>query len=278
MKCEQCLSVIDEYVEAELDEQISREVLGHLTSCRSCATECKRLEREQEIYALYLKEIEASPALWLNLKSDMIKDRAPGVLMYLKRWVAVQFGSPNPGLALALALMIVVIAITLVVKRLNPSLETARSGEAESAALTSDQTTGAGVTSGEGTKVETSVADDKTSQKKSAVRLATRSHTRRYEPERMTARDHIRTPEEIVESAERKYLTAVMTLSRDLKLRSKASPEIQGRFKEILASIDRTILQTRQVVRKQRNDPVAVQYLLAAYAKKLDVLKEMANS
>jgi hypothetical protein len=48
-------------------------------------------------------------------------------------------------------------------------------------------------------------------------------------------------------------------------------------LEEALSSIDRTIVATKRAVRKSPDDPVAVQFMLAAYAKKVDVLREMVN-
>jgi hypothetical protein len=52
---------------------------------------------------------------------------------------------------------------------------------------------------------------------------------------------------------------------------------VLARFDASLAEIDRTIKETRQVVRQNPEDPIALQYLLAAYSKKVDVLREMTN-
>jgi hypothetical protein len=46
-------------------------------------------------------------------------------------------------------------------------------------------------------------------------------------------------------------------------------------LEEALSSIDRTIAATKRAVRRSPEDPIAVQYMLAAYAKKVDVLREM---
>jgi hypothetical protein len=48
-----------------------------------------------------------------------------------------------------------------------------------------------------------------------------------------------------------------------------------ARFDAALGDIDRTIKDTRRVVNENPGDPIALQYLLAAYSKKVDVLREM---
>jgi len=44
-----------------------------------------------------------------------------------------------------------------------------------------------------------------------------------------------------------------------------------------LAAIDRTIADTREAVGQRPTDPEAVRYMLTAYAKKVEVLQEMAS-
>jgi hypothetical protein len=87
-----------------------------------------------------------------------------------------------------------------------------------------------------------------------------------------------KTPEQLVREAERKYLAAIGILSRDVKqLNTEIDEPTRMKFEQALASIDRTIDATRKAVREHPSDPVAVQYMLAAYARKVDVLREMAG-
>ena len=78
--------------------------------------------------------------------------------------------------------------------------------------------------------------------------------------------------------AEQKYLAAIAILSRDLKIRgSQLDPRLRAQFEGALVAIDRTIAETRQAVRQRPSDPQVVQYMLTAYAKKVEVLQEMAS-
>jgi hypothetical protein len=87
-----------------------------------------------------------------------------------------------------------------------------------------------------------------------------------------------RTTAELVRVAEKNYLSAIAMLTRDVAQRpSRLDSETRAKLDGALASIDRTISATRRAVRKNPNDPLAVQYMLTAYAKKVDVLKEMTN-
>ena len=87
------------------------------------------------------------------------------------------------------------------------------------------------------------------------------------------------TPAELVREAEHKYLSAIALLSRDLKHQgSQVDPQVLAQFEQALGAIDRTIAATRRVVQEHPNDPVAVQYMLTAYAKKVEVLEEMSRN
>jgi anti-sigma factor RsiW len=86
-----------------------------------------------------------------------------------------------------------------------------------------------------------------------------------------------RATEQLVREAESKYLAAIKMLAEDVnRKRTRLDPQVAARFDETLATIDRSIAETRRTVLRQRNDPVAVQYMLSAYAKKVEVMREMA--
>jgi hypothetical protein len=81
--------------------------------------------------------------------------------------------------------------------------------------------------------------------------------------------------EELVAQAEQKYLAAIAILSNVKKRGSTLDPNC-ARFEETLVVIDRTIADTRQAVGRRPTDPEAVRYMLTAYAKKVEVLQELA--
>ena len=87
------------------------------------------------------------------------------------------------------------------------------------------------------------------------------------------------TPAQLVREAEQKYVTAIAMLTRDVnKRRSQLDPMLLARFDSALSDIDKTIKDTRRVAHENPEDPIALQYLLAAYSKKVDVLREMTAS
>jgi hypothetical protein len=86
------------------------------------------------------------------------------------------------------------------------------------------------------------------------------------------------TPDELVRDAERKYVAAIALLARDVRRRRSALEAGEAaRFERTLAAVDRAIAETRRAARRRPADPLAAQYMLAAYSKKVDLLRDMAS-
>jgi Putative zinc-finger len=86
------------------------------------------------------------------------------------------------------------------------------------------------------------------------------------------------TSDELVRAAEGKYVAAIALLARDVRRRRDSlDREEAARFGRTLAAVDRAIAETRRAARSRPRDPVAAQYMLAAYSKKVDLLREMAT-
>jgi hypothetical protein len=79
MKCVECLPLIEEYVDGELDERMMERVAAHLSTCADCATEFAELSREQELYALYRRDVEVTTADWniVRVRVEQEKDTQP---------------------------------------------------------------------------------------------------------------------------------------------------------------------------------------------------------
>ncbi len=64
MKCEVCLSLLEEYFDGELAELDASEVGAHLITCARCASQFAVLTSEQELFAQYDRQIEVPASLW----------------------------------------------------------------------------------------------------------------------------------------------------------------------------------------------------------------------
>ncbi|HKQ99334.1 MAG TPA: zf-HC2 domain-containing protein, partial [Pyrinomonadaceae bacterium] len=75
MRCEECLPLIEEYVDGELDERTTERLETHLTTCEACAQELTVVRREQEIYARYQRDVEVTPAQWSIVRARIEQER-----------------------------------------------------------------------------------------------------------------------------------------------------------------------------------------------------------
>lgn len=75
MNCEECLPLIEEYVDGELRESLSERLAGHLATCSACASEVEELRREQALYAGYQREVEVTPAHWNMLRARIEQEK-----------------------------------------------------------------------------------------------------------------------------------------------------------------------------------------------------------
>ncbi len=123
MKCEECLPRIEEYVDGELDGRTTERIHAHLLTCAGCAQELASLQREQEIYAHYQRDIEVSPAQWnivqarIEQEKDapLFKPRTP-----LRERVSKLFSSRKQFRpAFVAALILLVVGVTAGVVYLN---------------------------------------------------------------------------------------------------------------------------------------------------------------
>jgi hypothetical protein len=68
-------------------------------------------------------------------------------------------------------------------------------------------------------------------------------------------------------------------LTRDIKRRgAKSSSDTLLQAQPALTDLDRTIENTRRAAREQPQNPVAIQYMTTAYAKKIEMLRTMAEN
>src|SRR5688500_1964340 len=120
MRCDECLSLLDQYVENEVQDQTAKSVAAHLATCKECARAHETLRREQEIYASYLLDVEPPADLWANLQLKL-KEKVSSVRpqSQFQRWLAIAFGRLHvtPQLATALVLIMIGLAIGIMVWR-----------------------------------------------------------------------------------------------------------------------------------------------------------------
>jgi anti-sigma factor ChrR (cupin superfamily) len=314
MKCEQCTAhALEEFLDGELDARRAAEIGAHLAACRDCAAAYDELRDEQALYASYERDLETTPqALWTGVAARIAaeqpraRSRAGASLSgRVRAWLAPVLVAPRFSPALTAAMMLLAIGATATVMRYMNSRQPAQPRELANGVQPrvaptplnvvrqpTPETNGSGgphapqhnepsgnanEQPGEREKTQRPEAPRRRdAPRKSAVppddaaqMLAAGQNNEFVRRQRATER--------LVREAEAKYLAAIKMLSEDVnRKRTHLDPQVAARFDETLATIDRSIAETRRTVLQQRNDPVAVQYMLSAYAKKVEVMREMA--
>ena len=81
-----------------------------------------------------------------------------------------------------------------------------------------------------------------------------------------------------IENAEREYLEAIRLLSNIVEKRKPAlEPQLVAELERSLRDIDENIAATRRAFREHPSDPEFALYMLAAYARKVELLQEVAS-
>ncbi|HZE72793.1 MAG TPA: hypothetical protein VE135_25050 [Pyrinomonadaceae bacterium] len=274
MNCEECQPVLEEYLDRELTREVVEAVDLHLGTCLKCNAEFRRLSAELEIFQAYRPGIEVGNELWPGVLDRIRTHQTPRESLQgnrLREWVAALFGDPRLSVPVTVALIVVAVITTVVLTRRVQSPETNNTANANAVQVDS---------SIDNSPTSAASQNNIYSEPKSSSLRTQRARTGRYN-ERSVARASVserQTSDQLVREAEKKYLSAIELLVRDVSRRhSQLDTESRVKLDQALASIDRTIAATRHVVRKHPDDPVAAQYMLAAYARKVDTLRTLAT-
>jgi Putative zinc-finger len=289
MKCEACQHVLEDYFDGELAASQSAEVSAHLAGCAPCAAALAELQQANEIYVNYERGIEVTPELWNGIAARLKAEKAAlpeaSANGGWRTWLASLFAAPHISPAFAAALVVLAIGITVAVMSYLQSRRASTGNNVTVATKAPDDSANrndaatapkpgeAGskeqlsTNSNDQKKVIEGAPPSKAPKPASQKPLVAANRQPQAPPD----------PMKLVREAEQKYLAAIAILSRDVSHhRSQIDPNVLARFDSALSDIDRTIQETRQIVRRNPNDPVALQYLLSAYARKVDTLRAMS--
>lgn len=317
MKCQECELLIEEYLDGELDARAAEGVGAHLAACAACAEARDGLVAEGALYAAYEREVEVTPQLWGGIEARLRAERRVegemGLLQRVSGWLAPLLTAPRFSPALTGALVVLAVLATVGAMTFLNSRDGGNDGEVAKrnegarpegdAAPVANASTNPSPPGASATPDQRVAPDDEQqpSPAPSATRepkLAAGPSSKKGIRERLSPKPDVngaqlaaaegyqpnvqlegaRSADRLVREAEKRYQAAIRILERDVKgRRSRLDAETLARFDQTLSSIDRTIAETRKAVRQQGSDPVAVQYMLSAYAKKVEVMREMAH-
>lgn len=288
MKCENCILMLDAYIEQELPEIEYAKVAAHLTDCAGCTDFCHELEKEQEIYWEYFAAVGAKPDLWSGVRSEIeraqpvkrqkIRDLLAGMI-YPK-----SFGLPalvSPALILLGSIVFAIFIYTYSPTENLVTDHTVLQDQNPAPAQSFPDEQGAKKTP-ESIKDATDKKDD---YQKAPPRAVNHVATRSVSPGQKTPfgrSGKLKPPPRVtvideVAAAEREYMRAIAVLTRDIA-RKKTNPEQQAQFKQLLEPLDRAISKTRRALTARPGNPVVIQYMTTAFSRKIEFLRTIAEN
>src|SRR5437667_1935850 len=115
MQCDDCLHLLEAYLDGEASGREAEALRSHLMSCAACEDKHEALTAENEIYARYDREISISPAIWNGVAArinaeDRQSERDPK--SGLVEWLSSLFAIPSLRFAMP---MVALVAIAVVV-------------------------------------------------------------------------------------------------------------------------------------------------------------------
>jgi len=124
MKCEDCINILEAYLDGEANERESDQVQTHLATCANCANQFEALTAESELYARYDRELQVSPSLWNAVAARInSEDRnaSANPKFNLAEWFAGLFAAPSLRFAMpAVALIAIAVVVGLAYWRTRP--------------------------------------------------------------------------------------------------------------------------------------------------------------
>jgi Putative zinc-finger len=124
MKCDDCVNLLETYLDGEATERESDQIQTHLATCSMCSNQFEALTAESEMFARYDREMEISPALWNGVAARIaLEDRQAESKSRtgLGGWIAGLFAMPSFRFAMpAMALVLIALLIGLAYWRIKP--------------------------------------------------------------------------------------------------------------------------------------------------------------
>jgi hypothetical protein len=286
MTCERCQVELEDFLYGEVSGTRAGEIKEHLVACAACATVRAELERERELFAQFYERtaLEPTPEMWEAVRSRIRAEPAPQPLNETREgW----FGGLTGGWALAWLLKPVVLrqaAFAVVLIALSVAVTTlllkrnAKDGD--------DFARGGGNVAASPTP-QTGLTPTPAPANELAGPGAQREETNSGQPaappplRRMAPPARRLTDQELLNQqlarAEREYQNAIRMLDRAIvRRKDNLDPEIFKQYEGSLALIDNSIAESRRALRGRPNDLAAGQFLLAAYARKVELMQDIA--
>ncbi|MFN7947912.1 MAG: zf-HC2 domain-containing protein [Blastocatellia bacterium] len=294
MNCERCRTELEDFLYGELSAARTAAIRQHLTGCADCRTARDTLERENEIFAEFYEQtaLDPAPEMWEAIRSRIAAE-APaaepraGLLARLGEWLSVERLLASAMLRqVAFAALLVIISVaattlyfTLKNNRSNDD-NVARTTPPPQPAPEQPKTTPTPAPDSARPEPD-SVRPEVASVPKGSVTKSPRSVQAKFSEKPNAPLAGTANEDELIQRqvarAVREYQGAVVLLERKIeRRRDSLDPAVVAQYEKSIDLINRSIAESRRTLRDRPNDPAAGQYLLAAYAKKVELMQEIA--
>lgn len=271
MNCERCQIELEDFLYGELTEPLAAEVRQHLAGCMVCEAERERLESENALFAEFYEQTAIDPAAgsWEAIRSRIVAEPIRQISEEKSFWWQKMFGwLLVPSLVRQAGLAILLIAVSVVA-----TMWLMRRDDKDKPVVALKPSPTATVTP-QSVAPESSPTPQNELAKVEPVRPKPQA-PREVFPARQLS-DNELLAQQLVR-AEREYQSAIKLLDRAVaKRRTEIEPEAFKKYESSLALIDSSIAQSKRALRELPNDTAAGQFLLAAYARKVELMQEIA--
>ena len=267
MNCEPYQLELEDLLYGELDATRTHTLRAHLRSCATCAARQVELEREHEVFTQYYEQTapEPSDALWRGIQTRIqAEDRAVVATPQASWWQRLLSNSDWwQQAAFATALVIVSVAATTFYFKWQAQ------PVKENLAVKATPTPPASP------PTSPNAAPESLAPKLNAPSLEKRFAAQPApKPFKLTEEQTLQNQ---LARAEREYQQAIKLLDRVVaRRRDQLEPAVWQQYQSSLALIDSSIAESRRALRGETTDAAASQFLLAAYARKLDLMRDLA--
>ena len=299
MNCERCKNELEDFLYDELGEARGAEVRAHLADCAVCAALSDEIERENEIFGRFYEQTSIEPAagMWEAIRARInseAQERAQidrgawspafrpldsgglkaGLHGLFRRARAGAFGrllAPATLRQAAFTALLVALSVAATTIYLKLGEKNVANKGGESAPPRPPQQ---GVTPTPSPSVDVAVAGEKPNKGALTPKGAQPPVNRAAPPRQLTDQELMNRQ---IARAEHEYQKAIRLLDQAIaKQRDRLDPALIKQYESSLAMIDNSIAASRRALRERPDDPAAGQFLLAAYAKKLDLMQDIA--
>src|SRR5262245_5350449 len=302
MNCERCKNELEDFLYDELGEARAAEVRAHLADCAVCASLRDEIERENEIFGRFYEQTSIEPAaeMWDVIRACINSEARERAQIDRGAWSPAFRPLDSGGLkaildalfrmaragafgrllapatlrqaAFAALLVALSVAATTIYLKLGDNGEKNFAIKSEEPASTRPPQQG--VTPTPSPSVDVARVGEKPNSGASAPKGSKPPVDRAAPPRKLTDQELMNRQ---IARAEREYQKAIRLLDQAIaKQRDRLDPALIKQYESSLALIDDSINASRRAMRERPDDPTAGQFLLAAYAKKLDLMQDIA--